>query len=234
MIITIDGPTASGKSTIGRLLAKKLGAYYLYSGLLYRAVAYLLITRDGYTLTTIDTPNLKKVRALVDPSVFSYRYDDMNGDRIFFEGEDITPFLKDPMIDQAASILSTDKPVRDIINTLQRQIADSKDVIVDGRDAGSIVFPQADYKFYITADKKERAARWQAAQKEKGNDVSLDDALSYLNARDQRDSERVHDPLSVPRNAQVIDTTNMTINHVVEEIFSYMQNRQERSVEHRS
>lgn len=222
MIITIDGPTASGKSTVGRLLAKKVGAYYLYTGLLYRALAYLLMKKFNYTLATIADPNMNHVEGLLDTNRFVYRYDERDRERIFFDDADITPQLKDKTIDQGASIVSTNKQVREMLNALQRKIAEQANVVIDGRDAGSVVFPHADYKFYVTANAMERARRWQMQERQKGNETSLEDAMEFLCQRDQRDSERKHAPLAIPQGAQVIDTTDLTINQVVETIVTLL------------
>ena len=121
MIITIDGPTASGKSTISRMLAKKLNCYYIYSGLLYRALAYVLMKQYGDTLDTLPNAKQEDVLAVLDPKRFTYTYN--GGEKIIFKGVDITPFLKESVIDQAASIVSTNKNVRAAIDEIQRTIA---------------------------------------------------------------------------------------------------------------
>src|SRR3990167_4702669 len=120
MIITIDGPTASGKSSVSRVLASRLGYYYLYTGLLYRAIAYLLIIHEQETIETIAHADLEKVRSLVNSERLSYRYDPQDQEQIFFDGINITCHLKDPIVDQAASILSTNNQVRELLNQLQR------------------------------------------------------------------------------------------------------------------
>ena len=224
MIITIDGPTASGKSSVGRLLAQELGAYYLYTGLLYRALAYILMKDYGYTLESIAVPNLADVQKVLDPKRFIYCYDDQQRERIFFDEVDITPFLKDSAtIDQAASIISTNNDVRNALNTMQREIANQQDVVIDGRDSGSVVFPHADYKIFLTASEKERAKRWQLQQEKKGNSVTFDQALSALKTRDERDAKRVHAPLIIPEGAKVIDNTGMSIDQTVMKILKIIQ-----------
>ncbi len=210
MIITIDGPTASGKSTVGRMLAKKLGYYYVYSGLLFRAVAYILHNEYGYTKEQFEHPNSDDINAVIDPSRFVYRYNDQEKEQIFFDGRDITPFLKEKSIDQFASLISRNMLVRKKLAQWQRGVAKSVDVVVDGRDSGSVVFPNAEYKFYITASEQERAQRWRRQQVRYGNDIPLEQALSYIKERDQRDMERAHSPLIVPDGAHVIDNTSLT------------------------
>lgn len=224
MIITIDGPVASGKSTIGKLLAQKIGAYYLYTGLLYRALAYLLMKEFNYTLTSIGNPDQKKVDVLLNPDRFSYHYDEQNGERILFDGTDITSVLKNALVDQAASLVSANNQVREKLNVIQRAIADDHMMVIDGRDAGSVVFAHAHSKFFLTADEKERAVRWQMQQAARGNNLSFDQALALLRERDQRDMQRIYAPLIIPQGAHVIDTTGMTVEHVIAKMMSYIKN----------
>jgi cytidylate kinase len=222
MIITIDGPVASGKSTIGKLLAKNLGAYYIYTGLLYRALAYLLMRDYGYTLFSIHNPNEKDIDTLLDPKRYAYRYSDSDGEQIWFDQKNITELLKNPTTDQAASIVSTNPYVRAELNKMQREIANQPMVVIDGRDAGSVVFPQADYKFFLTADPQERAYRWQMQQRQKGNTISFEQAIQFLQERDRRDSQRAIAPLIVPDGAQMINTTAMSIDEVVAKMMAIM------------
>lgn len=210
MIITIDGPTASGKSTTGRSLAKELNFYYLYTGLLYRALAYLLMHKYGYDLSTISHPDMQKVDEFLNPSKFEYRYDSQDRERIFFNGTDITDHLKGDRIGQAASILSTNTEVRNRLNELQRTIANSHNVVIDGRDSGSVVFPHAEKKFFLTALKEVRAERWRELQRKRGTNVSFEEALDFVQTRDARDSNRHIAPLIIPKGAEVIDSSTLT------------------------
>lgn len=205
--ITIDGPVASGKSTMGRMLAKKLGYYYIYSGALYRALAYLLINSNGYTHRQLHHPELSDVLACLDPERFIYRYDSEFQDRVFFDATDITPYLKDSSIDQGASIVSTDSAVRDEINKLIRLMAEKFDVVVDGRDAGTVIFPHASAKFYLTASLDVRARRWRDVQKKLGNIYTHEQSLLLLSERDKRDQGRKVAPLMIPDDAIVIDNS---------------------------
>ncbi len=218
MIITIDGPTASGKSTAGRLLAKELNYYYLYTGLLYRALAYLLMNEHGYTLETIAQSDIQIVDQLLDRKRLVYRYDASDRERIFFEKKDITPYLKGDRVGQAASIVSTNPEVRDRLNILQRAIADDHDVVIDGRDAGSVVFPNAAVKFFLTAAEDERALRWKAQQEKREVYVTLQEAKEFVSSRDHRDATRKTAPLTIPEGAHIIDNSDMGIGETLAKI----------------
>lgn len=215
MIITIDGPTASGKSTVARKLAQTLGYYYVHSGLLFRALAYLLQQQYGYTEKQFARPRREDIDQIVDPKRFVYVYDDKHKERILFNAVDITSHLKRGDIDQLASVTSRDTYVREKFLQLQRSIAQSHDVIVDGRDAGSVVFPDADYKFYLTASEEERARRWRDQQAKYGIDRSLEDARAFIHERDQRDMKRTHAPLCVPTGGHIIDNTGKTAQETI-------------------
>jgi len=223
MIITIDGPVASGKSTAGRMLAKRLGMYYLYSGLLYRALGYILCTRHGYTEETLANIQKADVEYFFHPERFVYLYDDQFHERILFENEDITPHLKTAQIDKYASILATLEPIRNTTRAFQRELARRFDVIVDGRDAGSSVFPNADIKIFLTASLSARAVRWKADQENQGRMYNLDEAMRKVSERDMRDEQRKHDPLVIPDDAIVINNSMMTPEEAGEEIFQKVQ-----------
>ena len=219
MIITIDGPTASGKSTLARHLAKELKYYYINSGLLFRALAYLLITKKNYSLAQIESPKMDDISLFFKNNKLKYVFE--NGkEAVFFNGDDITPYLKTPEIDQAASLLSTNKKVRVIVMEWQRKIAQEHDVIVDGRDTGSVVFPNADYKFYLTATLEKRAQRWQKDQAGCGKQFSIAQAREEIALRDERDMHREHDPLIIPAGAYLIDNTDLDEQQTVETILN--------------
>ncbi len=224
MIITIDGPVASGKSTISRILAHRLGYYYLCSGLLYRALSYVLITFRGYTLETLDQLKQEDIDYCFDTARFSYRYNEHNNERIFFDNKDITSYLKDRIIDQVASIISVNVHVRNAITHIQHRIAADHNIITDGRDVGSVVFPNANYKFFITASLEVRAQRWRKDQQEKyDNYFSLSESVAAIADRDERDRTRSIAPLIVPDNAIIIDTSDMTIEQIIDKILEYIK-----------
>lgn len=221
MIITIDGPTASGKSSVSRMLAGKLNAYYLYTGLLYRAVAYVLLREYGMALDSISKPDLKLVDTLIEQ--FRYHYSAQNYEQIFYGTNDITPLLKNPIIDQAASLLSTHSGVRERLNQLQKKIALNKSIVIDGRDSGSVVFPNADFKFFLTASVQVRAERWHHQQIATGKHVAISDAVQEIATRDTRDSKRAHAPLIIPQSARVVDNSAMNISQTVDVLLQFIQ-----------
>lgn len=223
MIITIDGPTASGKSTVARLLASKLGYYYIASGFLFRGLAYLLIHNKGYTLDTIASPSSQDVEYILDEQRFIYRYTSENAEQVFFENREISQFLKDSIIDTASSLVSTNVLVRELLCDFQRKLAQKYNVVVDGRDTGSLVFPYAEYKFFLTADIGVRASRWQLLQKKRGFNVTLEEAIKIISERDKRDAERTVGPLVVPQGALVIDNSEMDVQQTADEMIKVIQ-----------
>ena len=215
MIITIDGPVASGKSTVSRILADKLEFYYVCSGLIYRAIAYLLVNRYGYTPETLLSVQPEDLAQCADLQRLQYNYDQLSHERIFFDQEDITVYLKDKFIDHVTSIVSVNKDVRSVVTTIQRTIADDYDIVIDGRDVGSVVFPHAQIKFFVTASVAVRAERWRKDQERYNNHISLDEAIAFISDRDERDRTRAIAPLVVPENAITIDTSELTIQQAV-------------------
>jgi len=219
MIITIDGPTASGKSTIGRMIAKCLGYYYLCSGLLFRALTYLLVNKEIYKEDNLRNPHVDDVGIYLDPKRLLYHYDDQFQERIFFDGVDITPHLKNRFIDKMASILSTSKLVRKLLANLQRHIVRKyDDVVVDGRDVGSVVFPDATVKFFLIAPLELRAERWRQQQAKISKNFSHKQAMEIVNERDRRDEAREADPLIIPDDALVVDNSYMSPEETLKKI----------------
>lgn len=221
MIITLDGPSASGKSRAARTLAHMLGIYYLSTGYLYRAVAYCALKR-GAVIAEKYPLDAELIAECADPQRLSYRYEQGNA-RVLFDGIDITDHLKNPVVDRSASIVSAQPAVRAALICVQRAIADAADLVADGRDCGSVVFPAAPYKFFITASLDERARRWAADCALRGISCSLDEALAALTERDTRDAARAVSPLVIPEGAVIIDTTDSTPDQVVARIIAHIQ-----------
>ena len=216
MIITIDGPTASGKSTVARALSNRLGYHHLSTGLLYRGLAYLLTTLSDYNEATINNPSQEEVQQFLDPDKFSYFENEQGKGCVSWDGKDITPHLKTPEMDRASSLLSTNPMVREQLLEYQRWFGNQYDLVADGRDLGSVVYPDADVKFFLTATPEERARRWQADQKKAGNEFTPQEALERVNGRDQRDRERAVCPLIQPKDAIIVDNTSLTSEQTIE------------------
>lgn len=218
MIVTIDGPVASGKSITAFKLAQKLDALHLNSGLLFRALAYLLLDNEQYSEDLLLSVTQETVQNYTDTSKLAYRYDKQNGAVIVWKGKDITPFLKTERIGRSASILACNKGVRKEMTKLQRIIAQNGLVVVEGRDAGSTVFPDAGWKFYLTASLYERVRRWQRMYKKQDHTISLKTAWSQVFERDQRDRTRLLSPLVVSHGAIYFDNSLLTLDETVTDI----------------
>jgi cytidylate kinase len=214
MIITIDGPVASGKSSVAKAIAKELSIYYLYTGLLYRAVAYILKDRTVKTITPELLDFIKDI---------NYDYGALDGEpHIFYQDKDITEHLYDASIGKYASIISANKHVRDALISIQQDVAKRYDVVADGRDCGSVVFPNADYKFYLTADIDARARRVMLDERRGATAQNVEKAKARLEERDVRDKEREVSPLVVPEGAIIIDNSNLTLNETIQKFLGYI------------
>lgn len=219
MIITIDGPAGSGKSTLAKELSQKLNFYYLYTGLLYRAVAYILITEFGQeALSKIKKDDLSFI------SNFSYEYE--NGvPVVFFQGHALTENLSNLGLDQPSSIVSANKDVREALLPVQRNIAKKYDIVADGRDCGTVVFPDADYKFFLTASLEVRTNRIFQDKKRGDSGLSLEKVKQELEVRDKRDMDREFAPLIIPQDAIIVDNSNLSKEETLNKFLQYIQNK---------
>ena len=219
-IITIDGPSGAGKSTIAKLIADKLGFKYLDTGAMYRAVTLYMIENQ------VDIKNEEEViNALNKLNIgFDSNY------RIYLDSQDITEDIRKEKVVKFVSEVSAISSVRRKMVDLQRDIAKEGNYILDGRDAGSVVFPNADYKFYLEASLEERAKRRYKEELSKEVDISFEAVKESIKKRDKYDSNRKDSPLVVPENAIIIDTTNMTIDEVAEEITDIFLNKKTISI----
>lgn len=219
-IITIDGPSGAGKSTVAKLIADKLGFKYLDTGAMYRAVTLYMIENQ------VDIKNEEGViNALNKLNIgFDSNY------RIYLDSQDITEDIRKEKVVKFVSEASAISSVRRKMVDLQRDIAKEGNYILDGRDAGSVVFPNADYKFYLEASLEERAKRRYKEELSKEVDISFEAVKESIKKRDKYDSNRKDSPLVVPENAIIIDTTNMTIDEVAEEITDIFLNKKTISI----
>ena len=212
MIIAIDGPSAAGKSTIAKLLAKKLGIDYIDTGAMYRAVA-LKVIRSG-----IDADDDEALTALLGKTDI-----DLDGSKVLLDGEDVSGLIRTGELSMAASRISAIPVVRTKLVALQRGIGARKSVVMDGRDIGSNVFPDADFKFFITATPEVRASRRLIELLEKGEEVSFGAVLADIQKRDNDDTNRPLNPLVQTDDAILVETDELSIEEVLEKTINYLQ-----------
>ncbi len=215
-IITIDGPAGSGKSTVSRLLAGRLKVLYLDTGAMYRAVAFQA-KREG-----IDLKDREKIIRLCRDLDLHFKTLD-GTTRLFVGAEDISASIRSPEMDMLSSAISAIKEVREAMTLLQRKMAEPGGVVAEGRDMGTVVFPDADYKFFINADPKVRAGRRYRERLERGESVSRGEVEKELRKRDDQDMTRALAPLVPAKDAKIIDTTNLTVEDVVEKMVRTME-----------
>lgn len=221
MIITIDGPVASGKSVVARALANQFSFYYLYTGLLYRGLAYVLHKFYGYDDKKMGNPDKKDIEDIFSKHKFRYKY--LDGEAfIFFDGVDITKNLKTREVDFWSSVISVHKIVRDAVMAIQKTIGAKYDVVADGRDMGTVIFPHAEFKFFLTASPEVRAERWRKFQAYKGKNYSFEESLKIILDRDKRDRERELSPLKKADDAILVDNSEMNIDETVEFFKSHL------------
>jgi cytidylate kinase len=218
MIITIDGPVASGKTSVARVVANRLGYTYLASGMLYRAVAYILVDRYFYDETKLRNPIATDIEIITQHLIYENQ---VEGPHVYYGPEDITLYLKTPTVDTSSSLLATTPYIHQVLLVLQRTIATGKNIVIESRDAGTTVFPDAQRKIFLTASNEERARRWQKDQESRGIVVSFERACQLISERDIRDTTRVVSPLVCPPDAYLIDSTNTSFDDVVRIIIEY-------------
>ena len=208
IIVAIDGPSGAGKSTIARQLAKKLGYLEIDTGAMYRAMAFLA-ENDG-----IDLDNIAEVEAF--SSKASVELVPENGfTRVFADGQEVTNLIRTPEISMLTSKISAIPSVRDAMTRLQRTMGLNGGVVLDGRDIGTVVFPDAEVKFYLSASAEERGRRRFLELKAKGEDVTLENTIKDVVRRDNQDSGREIAPLRMADDAVAVDSTGLSIDEVV-------------------
>ncbi len=210
--VAVDGPSGAGKSTIARAIADRLSLDYIDTGAMYRAVGYKML-QQGVALSDAEA-----ISRLLDTTDIDFRH----GDTVL-DGEVISDKIRTPEISKQASDCSALAMVRRRLVELQRKMGGEKSVIMDGRDIGTVVFPDAEYKFFITAAPEERARRRFKELAAKDGQITFEQVLKDINARDYNDTHREVDPLRRAEDAVEIDTTNMTIEEVIEFICREMK-----------
>lgn len=212
-VITIDGPAGAGKSTLGRELASRLGYTYLDTGAMYRAMAWVM-KENG-----IDITDEKAIADLLGHISLNFNF---NGDKIVMNNRDISDIIRGTEMDRLSSAVSRFDAVRRYLTGLQREIGCRGNIVAEGRDMGTIVFPKADFKFFITASASERAIRRKIQLETMGKAVNYDELLAQIEARDFADSTRPLAPLRKAPDAHIIDTTGSAIKDILDRMLLLM------------
>lgn len=208
--VAIDGPAGAGKSTIARALAKELGFYYVDTGAIYRTVGYFM------SLWGVAPKDVDGINRYIDELTVGIQYDADGKQHMIMNGMDVTDDIRTPEISQIASTISAHKVVRDTLLDMQRDMARKHNVIMDGRDIGTVVLPKADVKIFLTASPEERARRRYAELQAKGSTDSYEKVLSDIQQRDYNDSHRAVAPLKQAPDAVLLDTSDLDIQGVIE------------------
>ena len=207
--IAIDGPAGAGKSTIARALAKELGFYYVDTGAIYRTVAYFL------DLWGVSPKDVDAVERYIDELTIGIEYDEEGVQHMIMNGMDVTDEIRTQDISQKASLVSAHKVVRDMLLDMQRDVAKKHNVIMDGRDIGTVVLPRATVKIFLTASPEIRAERRMKELIAKGQKAEFNRVLQEIQQRDYQDSHRAVAPLKQAKDAVLLDTSNMNIEEVI-------------------
>ncbi|HVG29640.1 MAG TPA: (d)CMP kinase [Pyrinomonadaceae bacterium] len=220
LIIAIDGPSGAGKSTLGRMLARELGLLYADTGAMYRAVAIAVVEANvsaGDEDRVAEVARRARVELTGDPDHL----------RVALDGRDVTDEIRTEQASRLASVISTIPAVRRELVRRQREMGESgAGIVLDGRDIGTVVFPRADVKFFVTAVPEERARRRYEQDHARAPDLTLADTLADLNTRDLRDSNRADSPLKIADDAVVIDTTELPVEDVYARMLAVVRERQ--------
>jgi len=207
-VVTIDGPTSSGKNSVGFLLAQKLGYQYIDTGMIYRVGTYLVL-KNNIPLNNVSqiTEFFKNLNLEIKNS--------NGGLKILNDGEDLTDILHSPDVTNNVSAVSAIRQVREVTKVIQRKLGESKNTVMTGRDIGSEIFPEAKHKFFLTAEVMVRAKRRFDQLKKTDLSIELDSVLQSMLERDKKDSTRQVSPLRIPEGAVVIDNSNLSIEQTV-------------------
>lgn len=214
--IAIDGPAGAGKSTLAKIISKELHLPYVDTGAMYRAVA-LAAKRSDTDMQSEDACSAMLKNIKMDVSYLE------DGQHVFINGEDVTPFLRTEEMGKAASLISKLRCVRDKLSSVQREIAHKTGAVLDGREIGTFVIPDTPYKFYVTAEPEERARRRLKQLKEKNESGNYDQILKDIIARDNQDMNRDYAPLKQAEDALLIDTTYMSIQEAANIIITHVR-----------
>ena len=210
--IAIDGPAGAGKSTIAKRLAKELGFYYVDTGAIYRTVAYC------FDLWGVSPRDVDGIERYIDELTVSIEYDEEGSQHMIMNGMDVTGDIRTQDISQKASLVSAHAVVRDVLLDMQRDVAKRHNVIMDGRDIGTVVLPKADVKIFLTADAEVRAKRRCDELQAKGQKAVYETVLKEIQQRDHQDTHRAIAPLKMARDSIKLDTSDLDIDGVIAEM----------------
>ena len=220
MIITIDGPSSSGKSTLAKLISDHFSIIHIDSGSIYRTITLLAIENK---LITDKKVQVEKLIECLNNNVITFKKNAENKFQICINNEFVESKIRSTTISNNVSTVATIKEIRDYVLKLQREIAQNKSIVMDGRDIGSVVFPNAEYKFYLDASLKNRSKRRWTELKDGEKNITITTVESDLENRDIIDSSRVHSPLVIPENAIVINSDDLSINQVLKKILHFIK-----------
>ena len=215
-IVAIDGPAGAGKGTITKLVGKKKNLIYIDTGALYRCVTLYMI-RNKISLNETD-----KIKDVLNKINIEFKKED-NEDLVFLNGEDVSRLIREKEVNELVSQVSHIVEVRENITNLSRKIAEGKNVIMEGRDIGTNVFPNADVKIYLDATPEERARRRMKQNQEKGIDIPFEEILKNILYRDNNDKTSTVAPLKQAEDASYIDSSNMTIEEVANRVIEIIE-----------
>ncbi len=219
MIVAIDGPAGSGKSTVARRLAEWLGMHYLDTGAMYRSVA-LAAKRHGVSLD--DEPAIARLAA-TSSIVFVHEDGASIPTRVMLDGDDVTIDIRTPEIDEAVSLVARMPRVREAMVAQQRVLGEGDDLVAEGRDIGTVVFPDADVKIYLTASAEERSKRRYTELAARGESIEAEAVFDGIIARDGADMSREAGPLAAAADARVVDTTDLSVDQVIETLVALVE-----------
>lgn len=222
MVITIDGPAGSGKSTIAKTIARKLKFLYIDTGAMYRGITLKAVNKG------IDLDDVTCLVQLTKQTEICFEDTGDDELKIFCDGEDVSAKIRDPQLTNLIFKIAQIPQIRELMVDWQRQYGKRKNIVIEGRDIGTVVFPNAEKKFYLDASPRIRAERRLKQLNEKGVLIDLNELIRQINDRDYKDKTRAHGPLIIAPDAIYIDTTNLDLSAVVELVMKYVQEKNEK------